>query len=97
MGYVQVGRSSISAKNAHGHRDAVQRMQIQDSFEHRASMATIVSRRSSVKNDATIVSRRSGSIRGVEGGVEKILASIKRKSEKHKYSPLLQRIREVST
>lgn len=63
-------------------------------------MATIVSRRSSVKNDtsmAAIVSRRSGSIRGVEGGVEKILASIKQKSEKYKYSPLLQRIREVST
>ena len=99
-GLVHVGRSSISAKNAHRHRDAVQRMQIQDCFEHRASMATIVSRRSSVKNDAsmaTIVSRRSGSIRGVEGGVEKILASIKRKSEKHKYSPLLQRIREVNT
>ncbi len=64
------------------------------------SMATIVSRRSSVKNEAsmaTIISRRSGSIRGVEGGVEKILASIKQKSEKYKYSPLLQRIREVST
>ena len=62
-------------------------------------MATIVSRRSSVKNDAStaaIVSRRSGSIRGVEGGVEKILESIKQKSEKYKYSPLLQRIREVS-
>ena len=81
-------------------RDVVQRMQIQYRFERDASMATIVSRRSSVKNDAsmaTIVSRRSGSIRGVEGGVEKILASIKQKSEKHKYSPLLQRIREVST
>ena len=46
---------------------------------------------------ATIVSRRSGSIRGVEGGVGKILASIKQKSEKYKYSPLLQRIREVSS
>ena len=46
---------------------------------------------------ATIVSRRSGSVRGVEGGVERILASIKRKSEKYSVSPLLQRIREVSS
>ena len=46
---------------------------------------------------ATIVSRRSGSIRGVEGGVEKILASIKEKSEKINNSPLLQRLRDVGT
>ena len=47
---------------------------------------------------ATIVSpRRSGSIRGVEGGVEKILASIKKKSENlADHSPLMRRIRKVS-
>lgn len=50
----------------------------------KASMATIVS------------PRRSGSIRGVEGGVEKILASIKKKSENVDHSPLQRRIRNVS-
>ena len=46
---------------------------------------------------ATIVSpRRSGSIRGVEGGVEKILTSIKKRSETLDHSPLMRRIRKVS-
>ena len=46
---------------------------------------------------ATIVSpKRSGSIRGVEGGVEKILASLKKRSENEDHSPLMRRIRNVS-
>ena len=46
---------------------------------------------------ATIVSpRRSGSIRGVEGGVGKILASLKTKTENVDYSPLQMRIHNVS-
>ena len=47
---------------------------------------------------ATIVSpRRSGSVRGVEGSVGKILASIEKRSDSFDHSPMMRRIKNVST
>ena len=53
------------------------------------SMATLTS--------SSIVSpRRSGSIRGVEGSVEKLLASFEKKTDNFDHSPLMRRIKSVS-
>lgn len=41
-----------------------------------------------------LVSRVSGSVRGVDGGVEKILKALRRKSERVSSSPVLRRLRE---
>lgn len=44
---------------------------------------------------ATIVSKRSGSVRGVEGNVDRILSSLREKSERRRNSAVLQKIQEV--
>ena len=46
---------------------------------------------------ASIVVGRSGSVRGMKGGVGKILSELKEKSERLEGSTVLQKLRKVSS
>ena len=46
--------------------------------------------------ESTIFSRRSGSVQGISGGVERLLNLFREKSERLKESPTLEKLREVS-
>lgn len=46
--------------------------------------------------ESALVSRRTGSVQGVSGGVEKILKALRQKSERLNASPILEKLQEVS-
>ncbi len=44
---------------------------------------------------AALVMGHTGSVRGLKGGVQKLLAELREKSERQEESPVLQKLREV--
>ncbi len=44
-----------------------------------------------------LVLGHSGSVRGLKGGVQKLLAELREKSERLEESPVLQKLREVAS
>ena len=65
--------------------------------ESMATLATTNNSATALCSSTTIASsRRSGSIRGVEGSVGKLLASFEKKTENYDHSPLMKRIKSVS-
>lgn len=44
---------------------------------------------------AALLMGQTGSVRGLKGGVQKLLAELKEKSERLEESPVLQKLREV--
>ncbi len=58
------------------------------------AITTISARRMSV---AALVLGHTGSVRGLKGGVQKLLAELKEKNERMDESPVLQRLREVAS
>lgn len=84
----RVATAPVSRRNHH-QRERVVHPERNSAPARAESMATLTT--------SSIVSpRRSGSIRGVEGSVEKLLASFEKKTENFDHSPLMRRIKSVS-
>ena len=64
--------------------------------ESMATLATANNSAAALSSTSIASSRRSGSIRGVEGSVEKLLAAFEKKTENYDHSPLMKRIKSVS-
>lgn len=64
--------------------------------ESMATLATTNNPAAALGSTSITSPRRSGSIRGVEGTVGKLLASFEKKTENYDHSPLMKRIKSVS-